>query len=160
MNAPDSAVLSTRLAVMHDLLMFLDGLDDVSGDDLRADMGRRLAVERALCQLVEQAVDINAHLAARVIGRAPQTQRESFDLAVRSGYVTPELAAALVPSIGKRNILVHVVDEDVDPPNRSRSCDAAATDSSDPTSMTTQSTPSPCAAARPRSSFRAPMTTR
>lgn len=107
MSAPDSGVLSTRLAVMHDLLVYLDGLEEMSGADLRADMGRRLAVERALCQLVDQAVDINAHLAVRTVGRAPQTQRESFELAVRSEYLRPDLADALLPSIGMRNVLVH-----------------------------------------------------
>lgn len=107
MTAPDPGVLSTRLAVMHDLLGYLEGLHEVSGDDLRADMGRRLAVERALCQLVDQAVDINAHLAARIVGRAPQTQRESFELAERTGYLRKDLVTALLPSIGMRNVLVH-----------------------------------------------------
>ncbi len=107
MRPPDAGVLSTRLAVMHDLLVFLDGLGPVGGDALREVIALRLAVERALCQLVDQAVDINAHLAARVVGRAPQTQRESFELAVRAGYVSPDLARALTPSIGLRNVLVH-----------------------------------------------------
>ncbi|GMA41241.1 hypothetical protein GCM10025883_32860 [Mobilicoccus caccae] len=92
---------------MHDLLGYLAGLEALGGDELRADLGLRLAVERALCQLVDQAVDINAHIAARVIGRAPTTQRESFDLAARAGYLSTDLASALTPSIGLRNVLVH-----------------------------------------------------
>ncbi|MDO5627711.1 MAG: DUF86 domain-containing protein [Mobilicoccus sp.] len=107
MTAPDPAVLSTRLAVMHDLLVYLDGLGEVTGDRLRSDMGLRLAVERALCQLVDQAVDINAHLAARSLGRAPQTQRESFELAVRGGWLPDDLHDALIGSAGMRNVLVH-----------------------------------------------------
>lgn len=107
MSAPDPGIISGRLAVMHDLLGYLDRLGDVDGDALRAEIGRRLAVERALCGLVDQAVDINAHLVARTLGRAPQTHRESFELAARTPYLPSEVAAALLPSVGLRNVLGH-----------------------------------------------------
>jgi len=101
------AVVTARLATMHDLLGYLRSRVDVSDHELRADLERRLAVERALCQLVDQAVDINAHLAVRVVGRSPQTQRESFELAMRAGFLPASLATALAPSVGLRNLLVH-----------------------------------------------------
>lgn len=107
MNRPDAAVVSARLAVMHDLLGYLAGLPTLDGDALRRELGLRLAVERALCQLVDQAVDINAHIATRALGRPPQTQRESFEMAVRAGYLTEQLGTALAPSVGLRNVLVH-----------------------------------------------------
>ena len=107
MSTPDRGVLTTRLAVMSDLLAFLADLPGVCGQTLREDLRLRLAVERALCQLVDQAVDINAHIASRTMRRPPQTQRESFDLAVRAGYLPADLATSLTPSVGMRNILVH-----------------------------------------------------
>ena len=115
MSAIDVDVVVSRLTLMRDLLGYLAGVADVSGSDLAADLERRLAVERALCQLVDQAVDINAHLATRVLGRPPQTQRESFDLAARAGFLSSALARRLGPSTGMRNLLVHdYADVDLD----------------------------------------------
>lgn len=41
-----------------------------------------------------------------MLGRPPQTQRESFALAARAGLLPHELAIRLMPSVGMRNLLV------------------------------------------------------
>lgn len=107
MTEIDVDVVASRLTLMRDLLRYLEGVGQVTGEHLAADLERRLAVERALCQLVDQAVDVNSHLATRVLTRPPQTQRESFDLAARAGFLPPALAGRLGPSTGLRNLLVH-----------------------------------------------------
>lgn len=107
MTAVDRDVVGARLATMHDLLGYLAGVEGVTGAELRATVERRLAVERALAQLVDQAVDINSHVAVRVLGRPPRTQRESFELAARAGCLPPDLAERLAPSVVLRDLLVH-----------------------------------------------------
>ncbi len=49
------------------------------------------------------------------LGRSPATGRESFDLLVAAGVISPELATSLKPAVGLRNVLVHLhTDIDVD----------------------------------------------
>ena len=87
----------------------------VSADQLRTHAVVRAATERMIQALVDLALDINGHIASSVLGRAPATGRESFDLAAQAGVITPELAHALKPSVGLRNVLVHLYAEiDVD----------------------------------------------
>jgi uncharacterized protein YutE (UPF0331/DUF86 family) len=65
------------------------------------------AAERLLTLLVELAFSANSHVAAAVLGRAPDTYRESFGLAAEAGMIDDKLAAALAPAAGLRNVLVH-----------------------------------------------------
>ena len=65
------------------------------------------AAERLLTLLVELAFSANSHVAAAVLGRAPDTYRESFGLAAETGMIDDKLAAALAPAAGLRNVLVH-----------------------------------------------------
>lgn len=46
-------------------------------------------------------------MAAGLLGRAPDTYAESFALAAEAGMIDGDLAAALAPSVGMRNVLVH-----------------------------------------------------
>jgi uncharacterized protein YutE (UPF0331/DUF86 family) len=56
---------------------------------------------------VELAFGVNSHVSAAVLGRAPDTYRESFVLAAQAGMIDEKLAAALAPAAGLRNVLVH-----------------------------------------------------
>ena len=66
-----------------------------------------LAIERLLTLLVELAFGVNSHVAVAVVGQAPDSYRESFQLAADAGVIDRELAGALAPSAGLRNVLVH-----------------------------------------------------
>lgn len=111
---PDLAVVERRLRALSDALDDLNRLHDVDADGFRADPIVRAAAERLLQVSVDLAVDVNAHLAAGVLGRAPTTGRESFGAMAEAGILSPGLADLLAPAAGLRNVLVHrYVDIDV-----------------------------------------------
>lgn len=60
-----------------------------------------------ICRLVELAVDLNTHIGAAALGRAPENYRESFDLLREAGALTGEVATKIKPSVGMRNAIVH-----------------------------------------------------
>jgi len=102
-----AAVVQARLAQMRELLGDLDRLGDVSAEQLRSDRFLRHVVQHVLVQLVQLAVAINSHVAATLAGEAVTDYRASFDAAVGAGLLDAELAAALKPSVGLRNVVVH-----------------------------------------------------
>ena len=112
---PDIDVVERRLRALQDTLHDLDQLRDASADDLRANPITRAGAERLLQVAVDLAVDINAHLATSLQGRAPATGRESFEAAASAGVLSVPLATELAPAAGLRNVLVHrYVDIDVE----------------------------------------------
>ena len=103
----DPGVVQRKLTLMDELLQDLDQFRAVDGATLRADRVTRHAVERVLTQLVQLAVDINAHLVAGMGRPSPADYRGSFDSAIEAGVLPAELAARLRPSVGLRNLLIH-----------------------------------------------------
>jgi uncharacterized protein YutE (UPF0331/DUF86 family) len=101
-------VLQVRLAMMRDLLADLALAGKVTVKRLETDRLLRYAIERILTQLVELASSINSHISAALLGKVSGTYQESFRLAAEAGVIDEELARALAPSVGLRNILVHV----------------------------------------------------
>ena len=100
-----------RLREMRELLGVLRRHADVTGDELRTDLERRLVVERALQQLVDLAVKINAHVATAAGLPAPASYYTSFLAAAEAGALDEDLAEALAPSTGLRNRLVQEYEE-------------------------------------------------
>lgn len=100
-----------RLDEMRLLLDLLDDIRDTTGQELREDLRLRLTVERALQQLVDLAVKINAHVATSSGLPAPGSYYASFSAAAEAGALDPDLAEALAPSTGLRNRLVHEYEE-------------------------------------------------
>lgn len=112
---PDFAVIERRLRALHDALDDLRRLQDVDATGFRTDPIARAAAERLLQVSVDLAVDINSHLAAGILRRAPATGRESFVAGAETGILSRELADRLAPAAGLRNVLVHrYVDIDVE----------------------------------------------
>jgi uncharacterized protein YutE (UPF0331/DUF86 family) len=111
---PDVGVVERRLRALADAVGDLRRLEGIDAPGLRADPIARAAAERLLQVAVDLAVDVNAHLATAVLGRAPATGRESFSLAAEAGILSRELADVLTPAAGLRNLLVHR-DVDIDP---------------------------------------------
>jgi uncharacterized protein YutE (UPF0331/DUF86 family) len=99
---------------MRDLLDRLVEIGPVDVERLRVEPLTALAVERVLTLLVDLAFATNSHVAAARLGRAPESYAASFDAAVEAGLLDADLAAALRPSAGLRNVLVHAY-VDVDP---------------------------------------------
>lgn len=96
---------------MDQLLDVLARHEQATGDGLRDDVELRLVVERALQQLVDLAVKINAHVATAAGQHAPRDYFSTFEAAARAGVISTSLAEALAPSTGMRNRLVHEYDE-------------------------------------------------
>lgn len=96
---------------MRRLLDLLDEVRDTTADELRQDLWLRLSVERALQQLVDLAVKINAHVATSSGLPAPGSYYASFPAAAEAGVLDDALATALAPSTGLRNRLVHEYEE-------------------------------------------------
>ncbi|MGH9244823.1 MAG: type VII toxin-antitoxin system HepT family RNase toxin [Acidimicrobiales bacterium] len=104
---PDREVMTRRLRLLADTLHDLSPLRGVPPDRLASEPITRAAVERLIQVIVDLAVDVNAHLAVSVLGRAPSTGRESFLLAADAGVLERPLAERLAPFAGMRNLLVH-----------------------------------------------------
>ena len=94
----------TRIRLLADQLAALGPFD---GRRFADDPIAGLAAERLLTLLIELAFSANSHVSAAVLGRAPDTYRESFLLAAEVGMIDEKLAAALAPAAGLRSVLVH-----------------------------------------------------
>ena len=106
--SPNPDVVERRLAHQRDLLAELRKLLPLSVTRLSAEPVTRAAVERMMQAVVDLALDINGHIAASNLGRAPSTGRESFDLMVEARVLDQRQADALKPAVGLRNVLVHL----------------------------------------------------
>lgn len=108
-------VIERRLRDVESCLQRLDELGEIDRDRLAADWRLRALVERQLSVLVEAAVKLNSHVASAITGQTPDTYQASFAAAADAGALPRDLAAALAPSAGLRNVIVHLYDEiDVD----------------------------------------------
>lgn len=103
----DVEVVRRRLAEIDRLLRWLGELGTPDRSRLEAEWQTRLLVERILTQLVEMAAGINLHVAGALGVTAGDGYRDSFTAMADAGVITRELARALSPSAGMRNVLVH-----------------------------------------------------
>lgn len=103
----DWRTVHAKLRRMTALTDQLAGLGEVHRARLAAEPLTALAVERILTLLVDLAFAVNSHVAVGRLGRAPDSYAESFALAAETGMIDEVLAAALRPSVGMRNVLVH-----------------------------------------------------
>lgn len=102
-----AAVVAARLDQMRRILRSLETIGSIDVDRLDNEPVTRAAIERFLQALVDLAVDINAHLAVAELDEAPVTAKSSFEAAARAGAIDDDLAKALAPAAGLRNVLVH-----------------------------------------------------
>lgn len=86
-------------------------LEQKSYEQLATDEAASSLAERRLERVINRAIDINLHL-LRSVGAPPPTDytRSFLDLATVH-ILTPELAQAIAPCVGTRNILVHEYDD-------------------------------------------------
>ena len=103
----DPDVVRNKLDATERTCGVLESLGEVDAPRLHDDPVVAAAVERLLGRLVDLAVEVNSHLAAALLGRAPGEYRESFDLVVDAGILDASLADRLKPSVGMRNVIVH-----------------------------------------------------
>lgn len=106
----DRALVRRKLARILRNLADLEPVEGIDLEAFRADRFLQKGTERLLQETVEAAVDVNLHL-LRVHGEptAPDYFR-SFTRLGEIGLISTDLAAALAPSTGLRNRLVHEYD--------------------------------------------------
>ncbi len=106
-NPLDVDVIARRLRLLSDALHDLRSIGEIGRDRYASDPLTRAAAERLLQVVVDLAIDVNAHISAARLGRAPATGRESFSAMAEIGALSIELAGRLAPAASMRNILVH-----------------------------------------------------
>lgn len=103
----DRDIVAQRLRLMDAALADLASIGPVDAARLSAEPLTRAAAERLLQVVVDLAFDINGHLAVALVGRAPETGRQSFLDLAEADVLSQELAERMAPSAGLRNVLVH-----------------------------------------------------
>jgi uncharacterized protein YutE (UPF0331/DUF86 family) len=107
MTPVDPAVVRRKLSVITDNLQALKSIEAIDLTRYRADIFTRKGTERLLQELIEAALDLNMHLLAQTAQKLPEDYYQSFILLGEHGILSKGLAAALAPSTGLRNRLVH-----------------------------------------------------
>lgn len=110
MSPVERDVIRRKLERIVENLRLLEPFEDLSLEDYRADPYRRKAIERILQEIVEAAVDLASHILVAFGRPAPDDYYSSFIALGGLGALDATLAAALAPSAGLRNRLVHAYD--------------------------------------------------
>ncbi len=103
-STPDVARITHRLRLIEEALRSLSTVGALGRSD---DVIVRAATERFVQLVVDLALDVNAHLTVALGAPAPETGRGSFLGLADLGVLSTELAEALAPRAGLRNLLVH-----------------------------------------------------
>lgn len=107
MTPVDPAVIRRKLSLIASNLVALEPIAGIDPARYTAEIFTRKGTERLLQELIEAALDLNMHLLAQEGRKLPDDYYQSFILLGAHGILSKELAAALAPSAGLRNRLVH-----------------------------------------------------
>lgn len=114
MTPVDPAVIRRKPAVIVGNLQALKAIAAVTPERYHGDLFLRKGTERLLQELIEAAIDINAHLLTQSGATLPDDYYQGFLGLAEMGILPRDLATALAPSAGLRNRLVHEYDAIVD----------------------------------------------
>ena len=110
MSPIDAAIVRRKLGHIMSSLELLRPIREIPLEEYRRRVWERKGVERVLQEAIEAALDINAHLIAELGQNVPDDYFGGFVKLGQLGILPEELAAALAPSAGLRNRLVHEYD--------------------------------------------------
>jgi uncharacterized protein YutE (UPF0331/DUF86 family) len=110
MTSVDAALVRRKLAHIITSLDMLAAIGEMRLDRYRASVWERKGTERVLQEAIEAALDINAHLIAEAGAAIPDDYFGGFMKLGELGIIPRDLAAAVAPSAGLRNRLVHEYD--------------------------------------------------
>ena len=102
MTSVDPMVVKKKLAIVVANLRALESVATLPADRYREDLFRRKGTERMLQELIEAAIDVNAHLLVQQGHPPPDDYYQGFLLLAEHHILSPELAAAIAPSAGTR----------------------------------------------------------
>jgi uncharacterized protein YutE (UPF0331/DUF86 family) len=106
----DAAIVRAKLGHIMTSLDLLRPMRALPLADYQARVWERKGIERVLQEAIEAALDINAHVIAERGLDVPDDYFGGFIKLGEIGILSAELAAALAPSAGLRNRLVHEYD--------------------------------------------------
>ena len=110
MSPIDAAIIRRKLGHIMTSLDLLGPMRGIPLQEYRRRVWERKGVERVLQEAIEAALDVNAHLIAELGHDVPDDYFGGFVKLGQLGILSEELAAALAPSAGLRNRLVHEYD--------------------------------------------------
>ena len=107
MSPIERSLIERKLGQMTERLAYIeryvaDGFEVYAGQ-----FERRKAAEKILQEIIEAAIDVNAHILVELAGIAPRDYHQSFTEMGQRGYLPLPLAERLAPAAGLRNRLVH-----------------------------------------------------
>ena len=103
-----------KLRQLANLIEELDEFLDVSFSKFSKNRANIRASERNFQLIVEQASDINSHIALESGSNTPDTYKESFKEMEKLGILNNKITKDLMASAKLRNILIHEYDFDQD----------------------------------------------
>jgi uncharacterized protein YutE (UPF0331/DUF86 family) len=106
----DAAIVRGKLGRIMTSLELLRSIQAMSLEEYRGRVWERKGTERVLQEAIEAALDINAHVIAERGHEVPADDYGGFVKLGELGLLSRDLAAALAPSAGLRNRLVHEYD--------------------------------------------------
>ena len=101
----DEGLVAKKLAFIETCVNDLRTL--ARPEEMAHDVKEERFVEHTLQIAIQAALDVASHVVSDERLGEPRTNRELFDLLVRSGRVTPALGETLGDMAGFRNVLVH-----------------------------------------------------
>ena len=110
MSPIDAAIIRGKLGRIMMSLDLLRPMRALPLAEYRERVWERKGIERVLQEAIEAALDINAHVIAERGLDVPDDYFGGFIKVGETGILSTELAAALAPSAGLRNRLVHEYD--------------------------------------------------
>ncbi len=110
MSPLEQDIVLRKLERITQNLRLLEPMKELSVEAYAADVYRRKATERLLQEIVDAAVDLNAHMLVASGAVAPDDLFTSFIALAGIGVLDESLARSLAPSAGLRNRLVHEYD--------------------------------------------------
>ncbi|HAM52788.1 MAG TPA: DUF86 domain-containing protein [Nitrospiraceae bacterium] len=110
MSPLDEAIVRKKLTVIVQNLKALEPIRRMTRQEYLDDLYKRKAAERLLQELIEAAIDINAHIITQTGNVVPDNYYESFTLLGDLKVISHDLARNIAPSAGLRNRLVHEYD--------------------------------------------------
>ena len=110
MSPIDAAIIRGKLGRIMTSLDLLRPMRALPLAEYRERVWERKGIDRVLQEAIEAALDINAHVIAERGLDVPDDYFGGFIKVGETGILSTELAAALAPSAGLRNRLVHEYD--------------------------------------------------
>lgn len=104
-------VVKRKLQKMTEYLNELESMRNISLEQYLGDFRNKRVVERLIQLIVDVAVDLNTHIVVDAGQSVPDDAYSSFIEVAKLGVLDKELALAIAPSAGERNIIVHEYEE-------------------------------------------------